>query len=122
MKHIVVIIVGIVLVVLAGVLLIAALCVPFEIFLLSYAVLGPLHCLNWFSKTSIIKWHEVPRSRWIGVVVMWVSSVGLYGYNYELGLYWLLFLSFLHVFLEFPLNWHSFFGIGRELMARARPT
>jgi hypothetical protein len=29
----------------------------------------------------------------------------------------LLFLSFLHVFLEFPLNIVSFTGIGKEVMA-----
>jgi hypothetical protein len=30
----------------------------------------------------------------------------------------LYFLSFLHVFLEFPLNWVSFKGIGEELIKR----
>jgi uncharacterized membrane protein YgdD (TMEM256/DUF423 family) len=78
------------------------------------------HYLNWFSKTSIIKWHEVPRSRFVVVVVIWIASLALYAYEYIEGLRWLLLLSLLHVFMEFPLNWRSFFGIGSELMARAR--
>ena len=53
-----------------------------------------------------------------GVVVIWIASLALYGYAYQTGLKWLLLLSLLHVSLEFPLNWHSFFGIGRELRQR----
>ena len=78
------------------------------------------HYLNWFSKTSIIKWHEVPRSRFAVVVVIWIGSLVLYTYDYREGLRWLLLLSLLHVFMEFPLNWRSFIGIGGELMARVR--
>jgi hypothetical protein len=76
------------------------------------------HYLNWFSKTRIIKWHEVPRAWLISVFVLWAISVGLYYYNYYVGLMALYFLSFLHVFLEFPLNWVSFKGIGEELGKR----
>ena len=47
-------------------------------------------------------------------------SVALYLYNYRVGLMALYFLSFLHVFLEFPLNWVSFKGIGEELGKRFR--
>lgn len=78
------------------------------------------HYLNWFSKTSIIKWHEVPRSRFVVVGIIWVASLGLYAYDYKEGLRWLLLLSLLHVFMEFPLNWRSFMGIGSELMGRAQ--
>ncbi|MCA8957673.1 MAG: hypothetical protein KDC87_16480 [Planctomycetes bacterium] len=78
------------------------------------------HYLNWFSKTSVIKWHEASVSRLAVVAVIWIASVAVYGYSYLLGLDVLFFLSMLHVLLEFPLNWHSFFGIGSELMARAR--
>ncbi len=75
------------------------------------------HYLNWFSKTSVIKWHNVPKSSLIITLIIWVFSVALYWLDYNLGLKVLFFLSFLHVFLEFPLNIVSFTGIGRELGA-----
>jgi hypothetical protein len=78
------------------------------------------HYLNWFSKTSIIKWHEVPRSRIVFIVVLWVASLALYAYNYNTGMAILYFISVLHVMLEFPLNHRTFAGIGRELYAIAR--
>ncbi len=76
------------------------------------------HYLNWFSKTKIIKWHQVSRSSLITTLIIWVTSMGLYLYNYKLGLICLSFLSILHVFLEFPLNWISIRGIGRAMMGR----
>jgi hypothetical protein len=75
------------------------------------------HYLNWFSKTSVIKWHLVPKKTLIFTLIIWLFSVGLYFYDYNLGLNVLFFLSFLHVFLEFPLNIVSFAGIGKELIA-----
>jgi len=72
------------------------------------------HYLNWFSKTEIIRWHKVPKMRFIVVLVLWVVSLALYGYNYGLGLQWLYFLSLCHVLLEFPLNMISITGIGKE--------
>lgn len=79
------------------------------------------HYLNWFSKTSVIKWHEVSRGRLVVVGLVWVVSIALYYVDYDLGLRWLFLLSMLHVFLEFPLNWRSFHGIGSELWSRFRP-
>lgn len=73
------------------------------------------HYLNWFSKTSVIKWHLVPRKTLIATLAIWIISISLYIYDYTLGLHVLFFLSFLHVFLEFPLNIVSFTGIGKEL-------
>ncbi len=72
------------------------------------------HYLNWFSKTSIIQWHNIPRSRFIGVIAIWIASVGLFAFNYQIGLRWLFFLSFTHVLLEFPLNHLTMINIGRE--------
>ncbi len=72
------------------------------------------HYLKWFSKTEVIKWHKVPKARFIGVVVLWIISLVLYGVNYSLGLRWLYFLSFGHVLLEFPLNMVSITGIFKE--------
>lgn len=76
------------------------------------------HYLNWFSKTSVIKWHEVPKWRFFLVVALWLTSIGLYFADYNLGFRWLFFLSFAHVLLEFPLNHQSFIGIGKEIGAR----
>jgi len=76
------------------------------------------HYLNWFSKTSIIGWYQVPKARLILVGVLWVVSVGLYLVNYNLGLRWLLLLSLAHVLLEFPLNHLTFWNIGRMLFQK----
>ncbi len=78
------------------------------------------HYLNWFSKTSVIKWHQVKRPILIGTIGLWLASIALYIYDYNIGLTALFFLSFLHVFLEFPLNVVSFTGIGKEIGALAK--
>jgi len=69
------------------------------------------HYLNWFSKTSIIGWHKIEKKKLILILFLWGTSVGLYFYHYKLGFMALLFLSMLHVFLEFPLNYVSIRGI-----------
>jgi hypothetical protein len=79
------------------------------------------HYLNWFSKTSIIRWHEVSKNRLAAVVAIWLASLGLYAYNYAVGLRWLFFLSLAHVLLEFPLNQITFYQIGKELGDRFTP-
>ncbi len=73
------------------------------------------HYLNWFSKTSVIKWHLIPKKWLSSVILLWGASVGLYVYDYKTGLIALYFLSMLHVFLEFPLNYRSMIGIGEEV-------
>jgi hypothetical protein len=75
------------------------------------------HYLNWFSKTSVIKWHMVPKSTLAATIALWLVAVGIYAYDYTLGMNVLFFLSFLHVFLEFPLNVVSFTGIGKEVLS-----
>jgi len=75
------------------------------------------HYLNWFSKTSIIKWHEVPRSRAVGIFGLWLAGGLVYLYDYRLGLGMFYILSMLHVFLEFPLNHQTFVEIGKSLGA-----
>lgn len=62
------------------------------------------HYLNWFSKTSIIQWHKTSKTKIYSIVLIWITSVLLYVYNYKTGLYWLYLLSLTHVILEFPLN------------------
>ena len=80
------------------------------------------HYLNWFSKTSVIRWHAIPKSRYLGICLLWLVSISLYIYDYSLGFRWLFLLSFAHVFLEFPLNHQSFIGIGRQLRRRLNQT
>lgn len=65
------------------------------------------HYLNWFSKTRVIQWHDIPRKRLIFIVLMYLVAIGTYFYDYAAGFKLLLFLSVLHVVLEFPLNWQS---------------
>lgn len=78
------------------------------------------HYLNWFSKTSIIRWHEVSLRRLALITVLWLAAVGVYAYDYRTGFVALYTLSFLHVYLEFPLNHQCFVGIGKELSRRWR--
>jgi hypothetical protein len=79
------------------------------------------HYLNWFSKTSVIQWHKLPRKTLYMIVGIWVMSIAIYAYDYMLGLKWLFLLSFLHVLLEFPLNYRSIIGIGTELKGMVSP-
>jgi hypothetical protein len=82
------------------------------------------HYLNWFSKTSVIGWHHVPRRRAIAIVVAWVAGIALYFVNYKAGFAVFYVLSVVHVMLEFPLNYASFVGLVRTLrpatIARSR--
>jgi hypothetical protein len=73
------------------------------------------HYLNWFSKTSIIRWHEVGMKRLVAIGALWIASVGLYIYDYSLGFKVLFCLSFMHIYLEFPLNHLSIMGTFREV-------
>lgn len=73
------------------------------------------HYLNWFSKTTVIKWNEISKQRMIIILLLWVLSVLLYAFSYNIGFYALFLLSMLHVFFEFPLNHQTFIGIGKEL-------
>jgi hypothetical protein len=77
------------------------------------------HYLNWFSKTAIIKWHNVPKRRLALIGVLWAACVVLYIYNYSEAVKVLFCLSFLHVFLEFPLNHMSIIGVFRALAGPA---
>jgi hypothetical protein len=70
------------------------------------------HYLNWFAKTELLQWHRVSLRSWVWIAVLYTVSVGCYLWNFVVGFYLVNFLSMLHVFLEFPLNWHT----GRFLM------
>jgi len=80
------------------------------------------HYLNWFSKTKVIRWHEIPRRRYIAIAFFYLLSVGVYAVNYRWGISALFCLSLIHVFLEFPLNFRTFIGIGNHIRgALVRP-
>lgn len=78
------------------------------------------HYLNWFSKTSIIRWHDVPRKRFVAIIAGWLVAIAVYAHEYTIGLSLLYMLSLLHVLLEFPLNHKTFAGIAAELRGRVR--
>ncbi|AWA31241.1 hypothetical protein HYN48_14680 [Flavobacterium magnum] len=77
------------------------------------------HYLNWFSKTSVIQWHKTSRIKGIGILTIWLASIGLYLYDYNTGLKWLYILSIAHVLLEFPLNHRIFIDIRKHLRLKA---
>lgn len=79
------------------------------------------HYLNWFSKTSIIGWNKNLKGiKPVVLAVLWVASICLYMYDYKTGLSALLFLSLLHVFVEFPLNIVSIKAIVSKLFSGSR--
>jgi hypothetical protein len=84
------------------------------------------HYLNWFSKTSIIKWDRMSRPRAFVIAGLWMASLWIYSTDSRTGLVILLTLSFAHGFLELPLDHQTFLNIGRELIGlageRLRPT
>ncbi len=63
------------------------------------------HYLNWFSKTAIIGWHKnlTTRSAFL-IIILWIVFISLYAIDYQLGFTVSLFISVLHVILEFPVN------------------
>lgn len=63
------------------------------------------HYLNWFAKINIIGWAKSISKINISVIILiWLFAIGLYLYNFRLGLIVLFFMSLGHVLLEFPLN------------------
>lgn len=76
------------------------------------------HYLNWFSKTSLVGWHRISWMRMTIILFLWLISVGLYLYDYRLGLSVLFFFSLLHVVLEFPLNHKSFVQVTSDIKRR----
>ena len=69
------------------------------------------HYLNWFTKTKVIRWAEMTRKAAVAIVLLWVSAVSLYFFDYRLGFFALYLLSMWHVLLELPLNNRTFVSI-----------
>jgi hypothetical protein len=80
------------------------------------------HYLNWFSKTSIIGWHQVPRRRAVAILAAWIAGVAVYLHDYRAGFALFYLLSIAHVMLEFPLNHQTISGIVRSIAPRPRTT
>lgn len=79
------------------------------------------HYLNWFSKTSIIKWHDISYGRLATILALWIGAVALYAFDFKTGLVVLFSLSLGHVVLEFPLNHQTARAIAQQLRLRLRP-
>ena len=79
------------------------------------------HYLNWFSKTRVIRWHLIPKTRLYFIVFLYIMALALYAYDFTLGFYVLLFLSVLHVLLEFPLNWRTFVLLTKSALHGLNP-
>jgi hypothetical protein len=73
------------------------------------------HYLNWFSKTTKIGWHKalfvknggLDKIKIIMLLLFWIIASVIYLYDYIFGVYFFLLISYLHVVLEFPLNYIS---------------
>ena len=85
------------------------------------AFLYTYHYLNWFIKADVIRWTDVPKARLALVALGSAGSTALYFHDYALGFTFLLALSNLHVFLEFPLNSISLRQLGTIALGAVRP-
>ncbi|HWW62990.1 MAG TPA: hypothetical protein VN181_16565 [Thermoanaerobaculia bacterium] len=74
------------------------------------------HYLNWFSKTSVIRWHDVSRRRAVGILAAWAAGLVLYMFSYRIGFAVFYVLSVIHVMLEFPLNHQTVANLFRGLI------
>ncbi|MEC8990677.1 MAG: hypothetical protein VX656_05485 [Candidatus Latescibacterota bacterium] len=82
------------------------------------------HYLNWFTKTRVIGWAEIPRRRAVAIIGLWLLSIVTFAIDYRVGVSALFMLSLVHVFLEFPLNHRTFASIGGAVvgLGRGRPS
>lgn len=78
------------------------------------------HYLNWFSKTSVIGWAKsINKNRAYIIGGIWLVGISIYFYDFNMGFLALFFLSYLHVALEFPLNFITIKEIFRTARANA---
>ena len=73
------------------------------------------HYLNWFSKTSIIKWNRIACLARSPSSIMDGSRYAMYANDSRTGLVILMTLSFAHGFLELPLDHQTFFNLFKEM-------
>lgn len=91
---------------------------PFLTFAYTY------HFLNWFSKTELLKWHQIPVKRHMAIGAGFIAAIAACLYDYRFGyMAVLLPLSIMHVVLEFPLDVQVITGLpaaARAARAKAR--
>ncbi len=79
------------------------------------------HYLNWFSKTSVIGWHQqLTKQSSALIFVLWLSLMGLFWWDYKTGVTIGLTVSFLHVLLEFPINMISIKHIALQTLGSSK--
>lgn len=69
------------------------------------------HYLNWFSKTEIIGWHQIPVKRLLVIGGIWLFLLGWYFLFPNSGFWVISILSMLHVIMELPLNVQTIKGM-----------
>ena len=82
------------------------------------AFIYTFHYINWFIKIKTIGWHKISKSRMLLITIAWIASISIYYYDFKTGIILLFFFSITHVLLEFPLNFITIRGIGREFFVR----
>ncbi|MCB0429053.1 MAG: hypothetical protein H6585_07135 [Flavobacteriales bacterium] len=79
------------------------------------------HYLNWFSKTTVIGWHKgLTKKRSLIILMIWLTCIALFAWNYRIGILSVTFLSTLHIFVEFPLNMVSIRSIAQVIGHRVQ--
>ncbi len=77
------------------------------------------HYLNWFSKTKIIHWSDgLTRKKTILICSVSLAFSSIYLLGFEYGIIATLFLSYLHVFAELPLNYISIKNITQNILKK----
>ncbi len=80
------------------------------------------HYLNWFGKAELLEWHRIPAKSWVLIGSLYVTAMGLYVWNFEVGFLVVNFLSLLHVLLEFPLDFQAIRFVTGKWIARRQGT
>ncbi len=77
------------------------------------------HYLNWFSKAEIIRWTRIPPRRIQCIIGLYLFFELAYFIDYQFGFLLVLFVSLLHVVLEFPLNMRIFAALGATVFRKS---
>lgn len=79
------------------------------------------HYLNWFSKTTTIRWHnQLNTKKTLIILLVWIVLVSIFWYDYPTGFVVTLFFSLLHVLMEFPLNVRSVRGVIESISSESQ--
>jgi hypothetical protein len=72
------------------------------------------HYLNWFSKTTVIKWHQIDRRATVVVSLLVLLAFLAYMVNKVFYFFVIALYSNYHSVMEFPLNYRSFVAIRQD--------